>query len=243
MIVKLPAPLINVIFKDTEEGHFYSVDGKDVMMPGVTTVLKVLGKPALVPWAAKCAAKAFGEKIKKEGRLPNDSKELEDWIKEASKAPTKERNAAGENGTNIHKSIDEYLSGKPSSEPINHFVDWERACKWTFVAGDTPVASVKHLYGGRLDSLFRDEQDRLVLVDFKTSKGVYPDHLIQVGAYSMAFEETYGLKVSRAGILHIRPGGVKWIECKNLKAAETAWVNVRNLYELLNQLSKQMEVA
>ena len=54
--------------------HVYTIDG--IFVPGVTTVLGLLPKPALVPWAAKMTATAIAQSLEA-GRIYN-RKELDD---------------------------------------------------------------------------------------------------------------------------------------------------------------------
>jgi hypothetical protein len=59
--------------------------------------------------------------------------------------------------------------------------------------GDTEVFSRRHGYAGALDCLGRSHADgRLVVVDFKTSGGVYNGHGLQLAAYVNAVREMYG---------------------------------------------------
>ena len=58
----------NIVFHEQE--HRYLVDGKE--LPSVTTVLGVLGKPALAPWAAKMTVEGVAGLIVKR-RLPGVS--------------------------------------------------------------------------------------------------------------------------------------------------------------------------
>lgn len=244
--MKLPEPLLRVVFKDTEDGHFYSVDGKDMLYPGVTTILRILGKPALVPWAAKLAASSFRKRLDafmKNGKSVELS-EFDAWEKEAAKAPFAERDKAAEKGTDVHSHIDNFLTkgwqpvGVPS---FDNFLKWYGESGLTFLAGDTPVVSENMAYGGRLDALFIDKNQRLILVDVKTGKGVYGEALIQMGGYAEALIETYGIKPLRMIVLHVRPEQTKVYEFNNPVFAIKAWRSVKTMYDDLQIINKMME--
>lgn len=234
-------PFIKVEYKDTEDGHFYGVDGENTYFPGATTILKVLGKQALVPWAAKKTAEAYTDMILKAKGEPN----LEKIEKEAQKAPFKERDKAGDHGTNVHNLIDEFLKNgvmpKEKDSSFEEFLKWYRSTDMRFLLGDTPVISVNYGFGGKLDALFVDKKDRIVLVDFKTSKGIYDSHFIQLGAYATALEETYGLHAHQIGILHIRPNFCKWYETTERLIFKQTFLDVLSVYKKMNEIQKIME--
>lgn len=255
--MKLPTPLLSVCFKSTDEGHLYSVDGRDTYYPGVTTILSsCIAKRALVPWAAKLTAKKFREKV--EWLVDKDTRpsvehfqritvlDLDYWEKEAAKAPFAERDKAGEMGTDVHSQIDLFLTEgqKPSDSPsFDNFLKWYEKSGLTFLAGDTPVVSLGMGYGGRPDALFVDENQRIVLVDIKTGKGVYGEAFIQMGGYAEALMETYGIIPHRMIVLHVRPEQTKVYECHNPFLARKAWKSVKTLYDDLKEINTLMEAV
>lgn len=79
-------------------------------------------------------------------------------------------------------------------------VFWTRA-KLEFFASEIMVGSRELMFGGRIDILAKDTAGKLILLDFKTSKHVSPSYFSQVAAYKLAFEEMYGLDISRTAII------------------------------------------
>jgi predicted RecB family nuclease len=51
-------------------------------------------------------------------------------------------------------------------------------------------------YGGTADLLLKKGSD-YILVDFKTSKKVYPDYVVQGAAYKQLIEEKYDYKINK----------------------------------------------
>jgi hypothetical protein len=47
---------------DTLDQRFYEVD--DIKLPSVTSILKVISKPALVPWASKMAVQRYTQLLR-----------------------------------------------------------------------------------------------------------------------------------------------------------------------------------
>src|SRR3990167_9217116 len=116
------------------EDHSYYADaeGKKQYM-GITSVLGVISKPMLIPWAAKMVV----EYIKDNG-LYNDTEETYEitikQLEEAKNAHRKKKEDAGEKGTDLHAlaegyvrlSIQEY-DGKPMDvcpTGLEKFRDW-----------------------------------------------------------------------------------------------------------------------
>jgi len=164
-------------------------DGTKV--PGVTTVLGVINKPALMNWAWQLGTQGI------------DYKHYVD--------------ATARIGTLAHEMIQEYLGGPEwdrsayTSEEIDtaenavlSFYEWERQTghKMETVAIEMPVVSETFGYGGTVDWLGYID-GKLWLVDIKTSKGLFPEHEYQVSAYDRAlFElghEVAGVRLLRVG--------------------------------------------
>ena len=84
-------------------------------IPSVTTILKVLDKPALPPWAANCVKDYVVEKMRTRpsiGRI-----ELYDLLEEARKNYRTVSSTAMDVGTRVHELIEQYLvHGKEPSK-------------------------------------------------------------------------------------------------------------------------------
>jgi hypothetical protein len=188
------------------KSHFYDVsaNGMTERLPGVTGFLGVINKPALVPWAKKEALfsveKALVARLGGEATAPVELSK--DWIitvlAEASKRPQKITEEAADLGTQAHAMIDLIVRGQepgeipePIQAPVNAFREWWKDSGIQIVLGDTKVASRKFGYGGSLDALgWRN--GKFLILDWKTSSGLYNEYALQVAAYAQAFAETYG---------------------------------------------------
>jgi len=145
------------------------------VVPSVTTVISQnLGwnTRALMAWSRKMGA---------EGQDPN-----------------KVRDAAADVGTLAHYHIMQHVKGEPLDDAyVSEFsvqdgqmalTCLQRYLEWASTVGLEPVSSELGLVdevckvGGTIDML-ATIQGANALVDFKTSKGVYADHVVQVAAY------------------------------------------------------------
>jgi len=151
-----------------EKSGYYLADGTRV--PAVTTILNELNKPALVPWANKLGLQGI------------DVKSYVD--------------ALADIGTLAHDMVLSHLRSKEADTSayspdqvecarwcFASYLAWERNNKLEPVMLETQLVSELHRYGGQSDFLGY-VNGKLSLVDFKTGKAVYPEHFIQLSAYS-----------------------------------------------------------
>jgi len=160
--------------------------------PGVTTVLNILDKPALVKWANNLGLKGidsyrFRSERAEVGTLTHhlvmcyftgETPDTDDYS-------AKQIREAGQAMVLFHKWVDTY---KP--EPI---------------LVEKSLISRRYGYGGTLDlyaKLHMYEQEFKELIDFKTSPGFYPSHFAQLAAYLHLLEEN-GYSVENARLVKL----------------------------------------
>lgn len=187
---------------------FYEVGGK--RFARVTGILNTLNKPALVGWAANTAIEYLHKEWANKG-LHDHSFEI------AKSAWRKVSKAAMDIGSEVHtlieihikEGIDPTADGRElKDEVINAYVaflEWEKANIKEWIISEGYVFSEKQKFAGTRDAeaIMLDDPtgkvegraDKLYLVDFKSSKGIYDEAYLQVaGAYWMAREEMRKLK-------------------------------------------------
>lgn len=179
-------------------------------LPSVTTILSVIGKPALVNWAARverelvigAAADLYEDapvdkKMSRSGYLAT----INDRLGKA-RAFQKEQEKALDIGTQAHKRIEWELRRIVGQEPgpcpecraeathaVASFLEWWRCAHFEIVALEQPVWHGELGYAGTLDMLVRDPlTGKLGVFDIKTSKAVYPENGLQVAAYGSAVD-------------------------------------------------------
>tara|TARA_R110002020_G_scaffold374929_6_gene586186 strand:+ start:64 stop:891 length:828 start_codon:yes stop_codon:yes gene_type:complete len=69
-----------------------------------------------------------------------------------------------------------------------HFLNWELVGTEVGVYYDSPNGWDR--YAGQVDAVFKNGMEYMV-VDWKTTSGIYPDHYMQVSAYAHALQEMY----------------------------------------------------
>ena len=101
--------------------------------------------------------------------------------------------------------------------------------------------SEKYLYGGTPDLLVKKD-DKYILVDFKTSKAIYPDYLIQGSAYAQLIKENQNIEIEKFIICRFPKDNteteIKEFSKDDLKYAFKYFKVLRKAFDLDKQISK-----
>jgi len=230
-------------FKTTKQGRFYPILDNRPPFVSVTTALNIIAKHALVPWAAKkereLCLDVAGDMISS-GRFDNSStsspsispsKPSKGGIKARfislmeselgkAKAHTRELEAAGEIGTQIH-AMCEWTNRKMLGLKVGPEPKISEAAQWGFmayedkakeleiepIASEMKVYSIEHEYAGTMDLLARVKWEGkrvIALCDYKSGKAVYDEAHLQNSAYIMACREmghAMGMKNPEIGLI------------------------------------------
>ena len=190
---------------DMPGGRHYRVEGFDELFPSVTNVLGVINKPALVPWARNAALESVQTALlARTGTTESITTEwVTDVIDQARQTPDSKRDQAAGFGTQAHELIDRIIQGlepeiPPELEAVaNNFLGWRAASGMDIRLSEAMVYSEKHRYAGSADAIaYRD--GKLIVLDWKTGNGIYPEYGLQVAAYAKALEEMTGEQVGEA---------------------------------------------
>lgn len=191
-------------------GRFYEIEGAGTL-PSVTNILSVVGKPALVNWAAsteramvtQAAANLYEDlplapKMGRAAYLDTLSRRIGH-----EKAHTKELAKAGEIGSQCHSLIEwnlrKELGQKVGPQPVigdkatwafMAYEDWRKNAGIKPLMIEQTVFSRQHGYAGTMD-LCADvaEYGALAVLDWKTGKAIYEEALLQNAAYVQALVE------------------------------------------------------
>ena len=242
----LPKPIYEVGFRNYRNSHLYTV--ADTHFKSVTSILNIIGGDktnALMIWARRAALSMTKEEIVKalnNGEAITETN-LDEILKKADRQPDKLKDEAADLGTLVHNAIDDYILGKtPKVAPearlgFDNFMAWMRKSGVSIIAGDTPVASVRWGFGGRLDAIGKIGDD-FVILDWKTSNKLRDTNALQVAAYAQAFSETYGVPLPDKGCVvrfgKTDPGDfeAKWVD---MTQASHAWCFALSLYKSMKE--------
>jgi hypothetical protein len=175
----------------------------------VTTILSVIGKPALVAWSAKVeremvtnvSAQLYEDiaGTPKMSRLAYLNTLQTRLGKE--KAHTKELAKAGDIGSQIHSLIEWTLRASLMEEPgpsphisdkaqwgFMAWEDWKKSVNLKPVHVEQTVWSDRYGYAGTMD-LLAYVNGVLTVLDWKSGKAIYPESYLQNAAYRHAIRE------------------------------------------------------
>jgi hypothetical protein len=222
-----------------EELHRFKVNGESV--PGVTSITGIIDKSGpLVYWAVGLAAD-YLENIIKSGIMVSYS-----HIEEAANQHRIKKDDAANAGTLVHKWAERFITGQETGDNIEDprikngvfaFLKWVKDTNIKFKESEFIVYSKKHKYAGILD-LVAEIDGKLVLVDFKTSTGIYPEMFLQVAGYKLAYEEMTRRKIEKRIIVRFdkETGDFETRELPDSKKDEKAFLAALTLKNRIKEI-------
>ena len=197
------------------------------ILPSVTTILKVLNKPALVQWAANMALSNVRPVLEalKAGAMNPDSLDIDQIIKSAKSEHKTVMDEAADLGTQMHRHIADSMMlfgwekwKEQGIIPSSLFHAWDAYCWWRSDYKVKAIAVEQEVYhssrfAGTLD-FYGTVGDKLFIIDFKSSSGIWPEYSMQIAAYWKAWVEMTSSRVDGWGILRLdkKTGEPEWKE-------------------------------
>lgn len=159
-------------------------------LPGVTTVLGVMDKPALIAWANNLGLQGIDYRKARDqaadiGTIAHFMCEchLKDVIPDLSEFST----------ADINKAENAFIK----------FLSWWDNSGFKMIESEVQLGSSNLRYAGTVDCIARDKDGKLILIDLKTSKAIYDEYWSQVSAYERLYDVNRLEKISRKFIVRI----------------------------------------
>ena len=149
-------------------------------------------------------------------------KYFDDWLKKVGFASEHIVKKAASEGTLVHEMIEEWLDGKeitflyPDGNPkmsshvwqmFLRFVDFWETYNPTLIEAEVHLFSDEIKVAGTCDLVceleFNGKTERWI-IDFKTSNHLQTTYDLQGAIYAQCYEECYGKKIDRVGILWLK---------------------------------------
>ena len=174
-----------------DKRHTYMVGDRKI--PSVTRVVDAVFPKYLVDWAAACGADYWANNY-------GDDEDMYNGILNAHKQIS---HRAQDIGLEVHKWIELYIKvkmidGETVTEypeavkiPMQNFHKWVESREIEWLACEKKVYSRSWEYAGTIDALAKIN-DKLCVIDFKTSAKIYKEYYLQVSAYCNAIGEMMG---------------------------------------------------
>lgn len=228
-------------YKFDDKNHIHTLDGTP--LHGVTTVLQVISKPALIQWAANMAVEYVQNKIT-EAQPGSVLDNLAIWLTEAKTAHRKKKEKAGDWGSELHEAVENWI--KTKVEPVfegtqktafENFKNWCQEHKVEFLESEKHVWSKEMWVGGICDLVFTMNGKKYI-GDIKTSSRIYNEHFFQMAAYNLCLEEM-GEHQDVEGYVVInlkKDGEIALMRADNMKLNREAFLAALTLHKIINSL-------
>jgi hypothetical protein len=179
----------------------------EIELPSVTTILDVLDKPALRQWSANCACNYIKENYY--DKIHRDI--LYELLNEAKYAYKNVSKEALDIGSTVHKMIEDYIkTGKDQNsdnEKVQNgflaFLEWEKENIKKWIKSEHEVYNFDIGYAGTLDAIAELKNNKIYVIDFKSSKGFYDGYDMQIAAYRMSVKDIDIYGIDGMGVLRL----------------------------------------
>lgn len=240
---------VSLLYSPGNHTYRARIKDKEYKVPSVTSVLGVISKPALIPWAVNNTVELIRASIG--SGVEHSESFLEEVYAQAKKESGRIKQHAANIGTEAHKVLEEYIhtGAAPANlegevgRCVRAGIDWLSSQEIRWIAQELPIYSRRYRYSGRLDGL-AEVNGVLTLLDWKTSKNVYSEYRLQTAAYNKAVEEEDPSKVIQQRILirlgkedgafdpHVYPRNT-------LRKDFCAFLGAKRLYDQLKHIEKE----
>lgn len=235
------------------DSRFYVHPDSREKVPGVTSVLNMIPKPFLQPWAAKVTAEWVADNVGSFMQLliNGERQAAVDMAKGSSRRSTKE---AAETGTLVHDYFELYARGNapkrvhPNVQPfVKHIAEFHDKFQPEYLHLEDAVWSEEHRYAGSFDWVAKIDGE-IVFGDTKTTKsGVHAEVALQLSAYAHAdfIIKQDGTtaempKYDAGAVAHFRPEGWKLVPVRIDESVFSYFVQLRAIFDWVNDTSKNV---
>ena len=201
--------------KEEKKENPFALRLKDgTKVPGSTTIVGLLDKPYLVKWANKLGKQGIDVTL---------------YVENTAKI-----------GTLIHSLIEAVINRTPIEKPADcsdedfeiakqivqkNFMPWYTTYQVEPIQTEMSVVSEEYKYGGYID-FYCKCNGQYVIVDFKTSKEITEEQILQVSSYAQLFKEN-NLAVEKIIILNVKKDITQDLELLELPVTD-----IENYWEL-----------
>jgi len=162
--------------------HTIYKNKEGVRLPGVTTIIGVMDKPALVQWSNKLGL--MGIEVAK---YVDDLADIGSLAHYMIECHIKSQILKQE----IKPDLSDYSPNQVDSAEncFIKFIDWESKNKVEYFGSEMVLVSEKYQFGGTVD-VYAKVNGKFTILDIKTCKGIYGEHFTQVaGGYNVLLTE------------------------------------------------------
>jgi hypothetical protein len=178
------------------------------------------------------------------------------WLKDVGHNSDIIARKAADEGTQVHNAIEAFLEGKEikwmdDRGHANYSLDvWRMILRFTefwktfnpeLIASEIHLLSHEHKYAGTCDLVVK-MNEKIWLLDIKTSNSLHTSYNLQLSAYAKAWDEHYDNKIEETGIIWLKSSkrGLKegklqgngWEIVQGEKTIDEYFTMFKNIYEI-----------
>jgi hypothetical protein len=220
------------------------------MVPSVTSVIAMIAKPKLTGWAARTAAQYAVDNWEELSQVSPAQR-----VAQIRTAHEDSASKAAQTGNAVHEVIDKWSKGEPADAPkdvssyVRSFISFMLEYQPRFLATEVTVWSRQHAYAGTADAVV-ELDGKIVLLDAKTGKRVYPEVGLQLSALRHAEfiitelgEELPMPPIEAMAALHIRPRSWKLIPVEQDNSNWSSFLAAREIWDWVHCSSADVLAA
>lgn len=210
---------------DTSSKRKYR-DALNNIIPGVTTILGVIAKPALIDWAWKLGKQGIDYNTVKDDAATVGT--IAHFLCEC--------HMKGIEPDEAQFDPEKLKTAMICFEKFKEF--WSKA---NLKVLHNELAITSKYYGGTIDIVAEDEEGKLVIVDIKTSNGIYPEYWSQVAAYCSLWNNRDQPDITRKIIVRIGKddaNDLEVIEKSNLDLYLELFIGALAIYQAQKEIRK-----
>tara|TARA_R110002020_G_scaffold21850_3_gene74050 strand:- start:3768 stop:4460 length:693 start_codon:yes stop_codon:yes gene_type:complete len=154
-----------------------------------------------------------------------------------------------ETGTEVHRILDEWLTAKKNGEEpflqadpshitqAKKIIDWLDMHECEIQDVEVNVYHPELLYAGQVDCIAR-RGNSLLLLDWKSGRGIYNSYAGQIGGYIMCYEAMTGERIDEGWILRSDvDGNFEAKQVEDLQIAKAFFVNMQATKQTFDALT------
>lgn len=178
------------------------------------------------------------------------------WLKDVGHNSDIIARKAADEGTQVHNAIEAFLNGEEIKWMDSHghanysldvwrmilrFSEFWKTHKPELIASEIHLLSHEHKYAGTCDLVVK-LNDKIWLLDIKTSNSLHTSYNLQLSAYAKAWDEKYDDKIEETGIIWLKSSkrGLKegklqgngWEIVQGDKPINEYFTMFKNIYEI-----------
>lgn len=251
-------PETSLVYPELAQAMGLSGNNKEVRIPGTTTVIgRFKDSGALIYWANKeglegrpirgpesASAQACDIGTLAHAMVEADIRGTTPPSQDEFAAEWRRRLLASSPGRDRDEMEGHIISMcEKANSSFRAYLEWKGQSNLKPVLTELSLTSKRWLFGGTLDAV--QIGGRIAMLDWKTSNGIYQDHIIQVaGGYALLWEENFP-DMPITGGFHIlrfskKGGDFAHHYWPNIDGAKEAFIHMRILYELDRKLKGRL---